>query len=483
MLSRNLRGKCGTRFHNHACSFNQIRSASSAPANRSEGSIGDAFATLSKSQTELPLRFSALKKEIVGENGDAILDSWHRILGHIKSDTIPRVQTESSAAVPEVEFRAIAENNGRLPPGIELALKKCGTIIVRGLVPEQTAWDWKQSVRRYVAENPSTKGFPKDDIQVYELFWSKAQLEARAHSNMLMAQKALNAAWKKDAGDRVVLSEQISYCDRLRMRTPGDKSFNLGPHLDGGSLERWEDLAYRKCYTEILRGDWEQHDAFRVGPRLDACVDMYNGPGGCSAFRSYQGWLSLSECGPSNGTLRVIPDLTASTAYTMLRPFVTPTSGGGWQLDTTTPVFHGAAMGAGQELSQNHYPHISSTAFVSIPFVCPGDAVFWHCDAAHMVEHEHQGDQDASVFYIPVAPLCDTNIGYLKRQRANFLAGLPPPDFPGGVGESEHVGRGTVDYLSEGGKRAMGCARFDETEAVDEVERGVYRDANAALFD
>lgn len=76
---------------------------------------------------------------------------------------------------------------------------------------------------------------------------------------------------------------------------PGDQSFNLGPHLDGGSLERWEDPEYRKCYSEILKGEWENHDPFSITHRLKATVDMYHGPGGCSAFRSYQVEQSLSS--------------------------------------------------------------------------------------------------------------------------------------------------------------------------------------------
>ena len=28
----------------------------------------------------------------------------------------------------------------------------------------------------------------------------------------------------------------------------GDSSFTLGPHVDGGSTERWEDAEYRKVY-------------------------------------------------------------------------------------------------------------------------------------------------------------------------------------------------------------------------------------------
>lgn len=32
------------------------------------------------------------------------------------------------------------------------------------------------------------------------------------------------------------------------IRQAGDSSFTLGPHVDGGSTERWEDEAYRKVY-------------------------------------------------------------------------------------------------------------------------------------------------------------------------------------------------------------------------------------------
>ncbi|CAH0035518.1 unnamed protein product [Clonostachys rhizophaga] len=454
--------------------------ASMALGNRSEGSIGDAFASLSTNNFELPPRFGSLKQQLVGQNGEAILDSWLRLLKHLDEETIPSVNELSHSIIPEVDFSSIVQNGGQLPEKPKALLKDCGTIVIRGLVSERQALGWKQSVREYVKKNPSTKGFPANDRQVYEIYWSKAQLEARAHQNMLLAQTALNLVWDKQEHDKVVLSEAVAYCDRLRMRMPGDKSFNLGPHLDGGSLERWEDREYRKCYTEILEGHWEDHNAFNVSPRLNATVDMYNGPGGCSAFRSYQGWLSLSNCAPTNGSLRVFPDLKASTAYTLLRPFVTET-GDRWSLDSKSPIFHGAAMGAGQELLPSLHSHISPRGFVTIPTVRPGDAVFWHCDTAHMVEAEHQGTEDASVFYIPSFPLCDINAMYLKRQRENFLNLCPPPDFPGGIGESEHIDAGSVADLSPGGKRAMGCGPFDPNLASTPGEKSAYEFANKTL--
>ena len=40
--------------------------------------------------------------------------------------------------------------------------------------------------------------------------------------------------------------------------------------------------------------------------------------------------------------------------------------------------------------------------------------------------------------------------------REAFLLGIPPPDFPGGIGESMHVGRATEDLImTVGGRDAM----------------------------
>jgi hypothetical protein len=35
--------------------------------------------------------------------------------------------------------------------------------------------------------------------------------------------------------------------------------------MDGGSVERWEDRDYREVYERILKGDWENFDAWSIG--------------------------------------------------------------------------------------------------------------------------------------------------------------------------------------------------------------------------
>jgi hypothetical protein len=74
-------------------------------------------------------------------------------------------------------------------------------------------------------------------------------------------------------------------------------------------------------------------------------------------------------------------------------------------------------------------------------------------DAIHAVESEHRGEGPSAVLYIPAVPLSPINAAYLKDQSESFLAGIPPPDFPGGVGERQFIGRGTMEDMSESAKQ------------------------------
>ena len=76
-------------------------------------------------------------------------------------------------------------------------------------------------------------------------------------------------------------------------------------------------------------------------------------------------------------------------------------------------------------------------------------------DMIHSVESEHRGQGPSSVLYIPAVPLTPKTVEYIRDQRPFFEAGLPAPDFPGGVGESQHRGRGVEgDILTAEGRSA-----------------------------
>jgi hypothetical protein len=120
-------------------------------------------------------------------------------------------------------------------------------------------------------------GFPEGNIQAFEIYNSAAQTRARTHPAILQTQHTLLQLWhSSDPEAKLSLRTPISYFDRFRIRIPGDRSFVLGPHIDGGSLERWEDPGFRACFKAILGGDWREHDPFDAAPRLYACQDLYH---------------------------------------------------------------------------------------------------------------------------------------------------------------------------------------------------------------
>lgn len=95
-----------------------------------------------------------------------------------------------------------------------------------------------------------------------------------------------------DPNAAVDTKRPLSYADRLRIRSPGDTTFALGPHVDGGSVERWEPDGYGKggVYNKIWQGLWEDYDSFESSVRLAAVNNLYDGAGACSMFRMFQGW-------------------------------------------------------------------------------------------------------------------------------------------------------------------------------------------------
>jgi Protein of unknown function (DUF1479) len=56
--------------------------------------------------------------------------------------------------------------------------------------------------------------------------------------------------------------------------------------LVGGAIERWEDPEFRKCFGDILSGNWRFHDPYDLDSRLNARSSLYGRPGQVSIFLS-----------------------------------------------------------------------------------------------------------------------------------------------------------------------------------------------------
>ncbi|KAI1119819.1 DUF1479 domain protein [Nemania abortiva] len=464
-----------------------------------EGNISDSFVSLSGGdRPPLPQRFLDLKKSLVAGHEDKVIASWQRLLAQLKHEN-SILAKEGSNVIPSLEFANLDNDLERLRSEI----KKRGVAVIRGVVPEQEARSYKSDIEEYVRQNPSTKAFPQDNPQVYELYWSSPQIRARAHPNLLKAQTKLMNIWESSNPESAIsLSQNLAYADRLRIRQPGDATFALGPHVDGGSVERWEKNGYGLggVYDKVFEGSWEEHDPWDASTRVFAVMDNYNGLGACSMFRMFQGWLSMSYTKGFEGTLLVNPLLQLSTSYYLLRPFFKPVresknlsteeylAADNWVFTGSemTSELQGATPGYGQELNTALHPHLElDTSMVHMPQVKPGDFVVWHCDTIHAVDKVHKGQSDSSVLYIPICPVTEQNAQHMVRQRKAFLDGTPSPDFPGGQGESQHIDRPTVSYLQahadSEGLRAFGFEKLVAAESDGPGAREVTEKANEIL--
>ncbi|PVH88398.1 DUF1479 domain protein [Cadophora sp. DSE1049] len=458
----------------------------SVSQSKAEGDISAVFPSLSGVVMEpLPERFTEIKRQLIQGNEERLTESWQRLLKQLAVEN-EIVKERGSDIIPQIEFEELRN----APSGFVKDIKKRGVAVIKGVVPENEARGYKNEVEDYVKRNPSTKAFPPDNPQIFELYWSPAQMKARLHPNLMSAQTSLMNMWHSNDKDALIsTSLPLTYADRIRIRQPGDNQFALGPHVDGGSVERWEPNGYGLggVYDKVFQGRWEEYDPFESSARIPAVTDLYQGPGGCSMYRMFQGWLGLSHTSPREGTLLVNPLLQLATAYFLLRPFFDPVrSQGGfasenssqylssenWKLKSASEMdssLHGANPGSSQEFNDVLHPHLNlKHSMVHIPKIKPGDFVVWHCDTIHAVDQVHTGKTDSSVMYIPVCPATELNAKYLAQQRETFAAGIPAPDFPGGKGESEHIGRATTESVSreanELGLSSMGLSKLSKPE-------------------
>ncbi|KZT73700.1 DUF1479-domain-containing protein [Daedalea quercina L-15889] len=427
------------------------------------------------SQSELgpcPPRFVEIKQEIAASIPDfqaRVTKAWTELLAELDVVTAD-IAKQGTEYVPQVDF---AELSTLSPDKVE-EIRRKGSVVIRNVVDDSEAAAWKDWLKEYVSTNPSIEGFPADDKQFFQLYWTRSQVCARGHPNVLEATSWLNNMYRVKSGakiDSVDLSTPLTYADRFRIRRPGVQWDAHPPHVDSGAIERWEDRTFRKCFEDILTGNWRDHDPYDLENRINARSSLYGRVGQATVFRTYQGWLAVSETAPGEGTLQVFPNVYLSNAYIILRPFFRQIPGtedsldpNNWEYDISSSDFPGVySTGSGFRgpwPNTKTHPHMRlAQTMVSVPKVYPGDMVFWHCDVVHAVEREHTGKNDSAVMYIPAMPLTSMNADYLCRQKESFIQGLPPPDFPPGKGETEYVGRGRPeDIKSPIGKRAMGLA-------------------------
>jgi len=385
--------------------------------------------------------------------------------------------------IPSIDYDDIVE--GRVNEEVIARIRRAGVLRIRKVVPKEIAMDMNERIMEDFREHfkvdparPETysqriysevepKAFTFGGVQ--ELYYTKAQFEARQHDNMHRVKVWLNGLWKDDgdAGEEsggqtnaYVSEADITYVDRWRHRLPGyDKQTGMKEHLDNGAMCRWADDAYREVYRHIMEGNFDSYDPWVVGARARTSG---------SFFRAFQGWLALTPQGSGDGTLEVVPLVAEAMAYLLLRPFAR---------DVPGHQFCGVSETGGDEtleITQKWHAALLR-AKVSVGSVEPGDTVWWHPDIIHGVEEEHAGKCASNVIYVAAAPLCPQNARYLVKQRDAFLRGESPPDFPQApLVEKGSSRKADVDALSRLGRMQMGLEPWSDSILKTEMDEKQY---------
>ena len=398
-------------------------------------------------------RIVAFKRSLAPARDD-LRRAYLEVKEHVRraADRLLSDSTAGRAVVPEVQYRQIKD--GRVADETRAAIRRAGCVVVRGVFPESTARQWFAELGEYLDVNHYEdreaakrsldkyfSGLKAGRPQIFNIYWSKPQVNARQHPNLAETRSFLNRLWRYDGvfdPDR-----ECTYADRVRRRQPGDQTLGLSPHMDAGTVERWIDPGYQHVYGHVFAGNWQGYDPFDGTHRLE--TREIPSPAVCSMFRTYQGWTALTRQGPNDGTLRLIP-IAEGICYVLLRAL---------QSDVPETDLCGAAPGRALGVSPQWHPDLIA-GLVSIPEVQPGDTVFWHTDICHAVADRHAGNEHASVIYIGSAPDCAKNRAYLPKQRDAFLAGRSAPDFAAMDLETDFTGRATEPDLTPLGRTQMG---------------------------
>ncbi|GAB3847415.1 YbiU family protein [Dactylosporangium cerinum] len=366
---------------------------------------------------------------------------------------IETARKRGEAVWPVIDYADIAA--GTVSAADLALLRRRGCLVVRGHFDREQALGWDREIVSYVERNAFFEHYrgPADDFfssvsskpEIYPIYWSQPQVQARQSDRMAAVQTFLNRLWKHESeGVQWFDPERDAmYPDRIRRRPPGATSGGLGAHLDPGTLDLWMTQAYQQAFRHLFDGSVEQYDpwdaAYRtVGPQ-------YPGSTMCSAFRTFQGWTALSDMDHDQGVLHTVP-IPGAMAYLMLRPLLD---------DVAEDDMCGVTVNRAFPADDERRHGLLLRALSGIPDVRAGDSVWWHCDMIHSVAPVRDQQGWGNVMYIPAAPWCPRNEAYSGSVRSAFLTGSSPADFPEEHYERTWAGRTTVEQLNATGRRGL----------------------------
>ncbi|MEX0447352.1 DUF1479 domain-containing protein [Xenorhabdus sp. SGI246] len=395
-------------------------------------------------------------KQILREQIGDVETLFSQVCDKIEKELTAAKEDEKNvgSAWPEIHWRDMAE--GRITEEIIQKIKRRGCLVVRQNFPQNQAIAWDQSMLDYLNINKFERIYqgPKDNYfgslkasrpEIYPIYWSHAQMQARQSEEIALVQSFLNHLWKFESDGVKWFDPDVSmiYPDRIRRRPPGTTSKGLGAHTDSGALERWLQPDYQNVFRKIFTHQFTEYDPWDAAYRPN--VHEFDSTTRCSVFRTFQGWTALSDMLIGQGLLHVVP-VPEAIAYILLRPLLN---------DVPEDELCGVAPGKALPISEQWHPHLVR-GLCSIPALQAGDSVWWHCDLIHSVASVENQQGWGNVMYIPAAPLCNRNLAYARQVTEALEHGTSPPDFAPEHYEKNWKNRFTIAELNAIGLRGLG---------------------------
>ena len=375
----------------------------------------------------------------------------HRVRDRV--DEIVAAKERGEPVWPEIDYADISSD--AVPAAVLSQVRRRGCLVVRGHFPREQALAWDQGIVNYVESNRFFENYrgPGDDFfgsvgsrpEIYPIYWSPAQMQARQSDRMARVQAFLNGQWISESGGVRWFDpgRDSLYPDRIRRRPPGTDSKGLGTHLDPGTLDLWMTQDYQRAFRHLFDGTVEQYDPWDATYRTAG--PQYPGSTMCSAFRTFQGWTALCDMAHDQGVLHTVP-IPEAMGYLMLRPLLA---------DVPEDDMCGVTVNQVFPVSRKwHEPLLP--ALTGLPDIQAGDSVWWHCDMIHSVAPVTSQQGWGNVMYIPAAPWCPRNERYAESVRAAFLTGMSPSDFPAEHYERDWDNRTRLTDLNPTGRRGLG---------------------------
>jgi hypothetical protein len=131
--------------------------------------------------------------------------------------------------------------NGQITDAQREAVKRRGCAVIKGHFPREQALAWDNSMLDYLDLNQFDDVYkgPGDNFfgtltasrpEIYPIYWSQAQMQARQSEEMAQVQSFLNRLWTFESNGKQWFNPDVSviYPDRIRRRPPGTTSKGLG---------------------------------------------------------------------------------------------------------------------------------------------------------------------------------------------------------------------------------------------------------------